>query len=111
MQVGTQLQQEIIASLSIRLEKEQSFNPSVLADVVKDAIEEVIEVRNYPSTYTQEQISEDLSKYKSKIKKIALYDYNKNGVEGQTSHSENSISRDYEDRNSYFSRILPLSRL
>lgn len=110
MQIGVELKQNIVNSLKTRLENESSFDLSVLSDVVSDAINEVKEARNYPSTYTEEQIANDLKRYEAKIKKIALYDYNKNGAEGQTSHSENSISRAYEDRNSYFSGILPLAR-
>lgn len=109
-EMNVNLQQEIIASLSARFENEPGYSLSVLTDIVIDAIEDVKQARNYPGEYTEQQIERDLYKYKGKIKNIALYDYNKDGVQGQKSHSENSVSRTYEDRNSYFSGILPLSR-
>lgn len=35
-------------------------------------------------------------KYESRLVEIAAYLYNKRGAEGETSHSENGISRSYE---------------
>lgn len=104
------LDEELIASLTNRFKNEETFDHDLLSDVVKDAIDEVREARNYPSEYTQQMINEDLYKHKAKIKKIAIYDYSKDGADGEESHSENGTSRSYTDRNKLFSGIYPLAR-
>lgn len=50
--------------------------------------------RVYPFGVTDEEIPEEYSAHQIDI---AVYLYNKRGAEGQTSHSENGISRTYED--------------
>lgn len=109
MAVG--LQEELIADLTIELQKEPTFDSSVLTQKVVNAIREVKKERKYPSYYTENQISNDLYEFYSNIRNIALYDYNKIGSEGELSHSENGIARSYIDRKSLFSGVLPLSRL
>lgn len=44
-----------------------------------------------------DSIKEVPSRYETKQIEIAVYLYNKQGAEGQTSHSENGISRLYEN--------------
>ena len=108
MRVG--LQEELIADLTIELEKEPTFNLSVLTQKVINAIREVKKARKYPSYYTDEQIDKDLYEYYSNIRNIALYDFNKIGAEFEESHNENSISRIWVERNKLFNGILPLAR-
>ncbi len=51
------------------------------------------------------------SKYSLKVVEIAQYLYNRRGSEGQTSHSENGISRSYESADvpaSMLADILPM---
>lgn len=105
------LQEELIADLTIELQKEPTFDSSVLAQKVVNAIREVKKERKYPSYYSSEQIDKDLYEFYSNIRSIALYDYNKMGADGEQSHSENGISRSYVDRKSLFSGVLPLSRI
>ena len=100
---------EIISSLKKRLSNEPSWNDDVMSDMVDDAIGEVVKARRYPSTYTADQIIEDLQNYKPQIKKICIYDFNRDGAEGQNIHSENNVYRSYEDRKKCFSGILPIS--
>jgi hypothetical protein len=50
------------------------------------------------------------TRYESRMVEIAAYLYNKRGAEGETSHSENGISRSYESGsipNSMLSDIIP----
>jgi hypothetical protein len=108
MNVG--LQEELIADLTIELEKEPTFNAEVLKQKVVSAIREVKTARKYPSYYTEEQINADLYSYYSKIRNIALYDYNKIGAEFEEGHNENSVNRTWEKRNSLFSGVIPLTR-
>ena len=108
MSVG--LQDELIADLMLELSSEPTFNADALKQKVVGAIREVKRARKYPSYYTDEQIQTDLYEYYSNIRNIALYDYNKIGAEGETSHSENGVNRSYADRNKLFAGIIPISK-
>lgn len=108
MAVG--LQDELIADLTIELRNEPTFDSSVLAQKVVNAIREVKKARKYPSYYPSELIYSDLYEFYSNIRNIALYDYNLVGAEGEQTHSENGISRSYVDRKSLFNGVLPLTR-
>lgn len=103
------LQEEIIADLTQELQGEPTFDSSKLTQKIVNAIREVKRARKYPSYYTQEQIDQDLYEYYSNIRNISLYDYNQIGAEFEGSHSENSVSRTWVDRNKLFGGILPLS--
>lgn len=102
------LQKEIVDELTVELEGESDFKAIILANKVKNAIREVKLVRNYKATnYTDEQINEDIVKFYSVIMNLARYDYNMLGAEGQTSHSENGITRDYVSRESLLANVTP----
>ena len=101
MDVG--LQDEIVAELTVELQDEPTFNVNILATKVRNAIREVKMKRNYQATsYTDEQVEKDVYNYFSVIKSVALYDYNQIGAEGEQSHSENSVSRTWVDRDDLF---------
>ena len=104
------LKTEIIESLAIRLSGEASYKQEILEDIVSDAIDEIKKARRYPSNYSEEDVVFDLYSYKSQIKKLCLYDYSKDGADGQSIHSENGIYRMYEERNKCFAGVLPLCR-
>lgn len=105
------LEGEVFADLQVELSQDEDFNETLLLSKVKNALREVKRARKYPSYYTDEQIERDMYDYFSNIRNIALYDYNLIGAEGQTSMSENSVSRAFVDRNSLFGGIIPLSRI
>lgn len=99
---------EIVNDLTIELRNEPTFDADILALKVKLAVKDVINYRNYAVTsYTNEQILDDLYSLYSTICDIARYDYNKLGGEGEAGHSENGISRTYVSRDSLFSRVFP----
>lgn len=52
----------------------------------------------YPASFTDEKISEDLSRNKSCLFKCVLYDYNMQGMEYQNSHSESGVSRSFAEK-------------
>ena len=108
--INISLQEELMNDLKSELECEPTFNGTLLKSKVKNAIKEVERARKYPSYYTGEQIQEDLYRYYSNMRNIALYDYNQIGIEFQESSSENGISRSFMDRNKLFVGIIPLSR-
>lgn len=98
-----QLINDIVSDLTIELEPtDPRFNAAVLEAKVRNAIREVRMRRNYPSTYTKEQITTDLENYYPTILNLARYDYNQIGAEGQTEHSESSVTRRWADREKLF---------
>jgi len=101
----------IIEDLTIELSvTDANFNSDLLMAKVKSATREVKDVRKYPSSYTPTMISEDMEQFYSTIRDVALYDYNTVGAEFQTSHTENSVSRAWVDRDKLFNRVIPLAR-
>lgn len=85
------------------------FNETLLASKVNAAYRDVKAARRYPSSYTDAMIEDDMERFISQIREIALYDYSLIGAEGQTSNSEDGISRHYVDRKSLFAGVMPLS--
>lgn len=73
----------------------EEVNDDVLEDFLESA-KAVILSRRFPFG---EQPTEIESKYKDLQIRIAVEMYNKIGVEGQTSHSENGVSRSYSSAN------------
>lgn len=108
--MGVGLQEELLADLTSELESEPNFDSTKLLQKVVGAIREVKRARKYPSYYTETQIRLDLYGFYSNIRNIALYDYNTIGAEFEQSHSENSVNRNWTDRNKLFYGILPLAR-
>lgn len=84
---------------------------SLLSAKVNKAIREVRTARKYPLNFTEEQIYNDLYKYIPNIESLALYDYNRIGAEGETSHSENGVNRNWIDRSYCFNGVLPISKI
>lgn len=66
--------------------------------LIQTNIEEFKNNMNYPPSFADERINEDLSKNKSCIFKCILYDYNMQGMEFQQSHSESGTSRSFEEK-------------
>lgn len=111
-ETNVELQKEIIEDLTIELRDEPTFDAAVLKVKVKNAIREVRLKRNYAATsYSEEQIEYDLLNYYSVIKNLALYDYNQIGAEFQSSHSENSVSRTWTDRDKLLSGVVAFVRV
>lgn len=100
------LHSEIVSDLTTELKSDSKFDADILSVKVKNAIKEVIMRRSYEnSSYNEEKIANDLERYYSTIRQIALYDYNQVGVEGQISHSENNTSRTWVDREKLFNGV------
>ena len=76
--------------------------PSALA--VDFAIEKYKKARNYPLNYSDDKKSADLDNNIATIAMAVVDLENKVGVEGQTSDSDNGMSRQYE--NAYISQSI-----
>lgn len=103
--------EEIIEDLTIELTiTDHNFNSALLESKVRAAYRDVKQVRNYPPSYTEEMIDEDMRKFYSNIENIARHDYYKVGADYEDSHSENGVSRGYTDRDKLFCGVIPISR-
>lgn len=97
---------DISTDLARKLKSEgEKVSSDTLNIIVKTVVKEIIQIREYPETFTEEQILEDLDKYYATILRVAEYDYNTIGVEGQNSHSENGVSRSYVNRKTLFGDV------
>lgn len=91
---------------------------SFLLMLLSDSLDEVVfEMYPYGFSSDKEELSAKeiaLKRYKSKIRKIAQYHYDKQGREGATGWSENGTSVSYESSgtpSSYLRGIIPLARI
>jgi len=98
---------EILESLETLLGVTKEGDIAILTEVLKDAIAEIRDARHYPSDMLASDIEADLLNYIPNIKKLTKYDYNQVGAEMQESHSENGVSRKYEDRRKCFDGVVP----
>lgn len=95
------LENEILMDLTAEFCGEENFKQEVLAVKIKLAVREIISKRNYSATtWNDEQKLDDLYSYYATISNLARFDYNQYGAEGETSHTENGVSRTYVSRDS-----------
>lgn len=81
-------------------------NP-LIEQLINQATEDVKAKRNYPDSYTDEMIAEDLKKHQSVIVNLAVYDHSQAGEEFMASFSENGVSRGWRDRDKLFVGVFP----
>lgn len=81
-------------------------NP-VIEQLIKQAVEDVKAKRNYPDSYTDEMITEDLKKFESVIVNLAVYDHSQAGENYMSALSEGGVSRTWKDRDSLFVGVFP----
>lgn len=101
----------IISNLTEEIGKENIPFPNKLEQKVNSAVLEVKRARRYPKEYTDEMILKDIEMYESSISRIALYDFNQIGAEGETMHIENNTQRMWKDRSTLFKGITPISKI
>lgn len=106
----TPIVNEVVADLTIKMHNDATFDADTLTIIVKAVVRELIQRREYPESYSDASIEADLNNYYATILKVSEYDYNQIGVEGQSSHSENGVSRGYVDRNSLFNDVYKFVR-
>lgn len=85
-------------------------NP-IIEQLITQATEDVKAKRNYPDSYTEEMISEDLKKYQSVIVNLAVYDHSQAGEAFMASYGENGVSRTWKDRDSLFFGVFPFAKV
>lgn len=80
-------------------------NP-VIEQLIKQATEDVKARRNYPDSYTDEMITEDLKKFESVIVNLAVYDHSQAGENYMASMNEGGVNRTWRNRDSSLIPIL-----
>lgn len=95
-------------------ENQESFLKTLLNDALDEVTEEMYPY-GFNNDLEEQKIKEKaLKKYKSKIRKIAQYHYDKQGKEGVTGFSENGVSISYENSgtpSSYLRGIIPIAKI
>ena len=107
----------LLQKIKIRLGQYHTDNNSIVFDdaecdvylneLLSDAKESVINVRHYPRNWTAEQIEDDLKKYEKVLIKLVIYDFNKEGMEFENSHTESGVSRQFQSRARVMADVLP----
>lgn len=86
---------------------DQKEDNPYIKQLIKQARNEVVSKRNYPGSYTDEKISEDLKQFEDVIVNLAVYDHSQAGEAYMESYSENGVSRSWKDRESLFVGVFP----
>ena len=85
-------------------------NP-LIEQLIKQEKQDIVAMRNYPSTYTQERIEADLKNYEAVIVNLVVYDMSQAGEEFMSSFSENGISRNWRKRSELFVGVYPFAKV
>lgn len=88
------MDEELMNDLSVYL-TDNPENEGILELAVKRAIRSFKQKRNYPSSYEDKKIISDMEKCYDCVFDLALYFLVKQGAEFQNSHSESSVSRNW----------------
>lgn len=77
-------------------------------------IEKYRQHRNFPNSFDDKKITADMENHIGTMAMAVVDLYMKSGAEGETSHTENSVSRTYENAyisSSVFNDILPFVKV
>lgn len=85
-------------------------NP-LIEQLIKQAKQDVVAMRNYPSTYTTERIEADLKNYEAVIVNLVVYDMSQAGEQFMASFSENGVSRNWRKRSELFVGVYPFAKV
>lgn len=104
------MEADILAEVSTYLGDEVSADDNpVLLILINRAIRKVCSKR-YPYGYTDAQKEAAVSKYRDVVFGAAVYYWAKQGSEGQSSHSENGISRGYQNEDDLYFDVVPMTK-
>lgn len=85
-------------------------NP-LIEQLIKQAKQDIVAMRNYPSTYTPDRIEADLKNYEAVIVNLVVYDMSQAGEEFMSSYSENGVSRNWRKRSELFVGVYPFAKV
>lgn len=85
-------------------------NP-LIEQLIEQSRQEIIGLRNYPSSYTQEQINNDMNKYENVIVNLTVYDHSQAGENYMASMNEGGVNRTWKNRNDLLAGVFPLVKV
>lgn len=85
-------------------------NPYI-EQLIEQSRQEIISLRNYPSSYTQEQIDNDVAKYENVIVNLTVYDHSQAGENYMASMNEGGVNRTWKNRNDLLAGVFPLVKV
>lgn len=85
-------------------------NP-LIEQLIEQSRQEIISLRNYPSSYTQEQIDNDMTKYENVIVNLTVYDHSQAGENYMASMNEGGVNRTWKNRNDLLAGVFPLVKV
>jgi hypothetical protein len=85
-------------------------NP-LIEQLIEQSRQEIISLRNYPSSYTQEQIGNDMTKYENVIVNLTVYDHSQAGENYMASMNEGGVNRTWKNRNDLLAGVIPLVKV
>lgn len=88
------MDEQLTSDLTTYLEDDEQTS-RMIPLAVKRAIRSFQKKRNYPESYTEENINKDMDKCYDCIFDLALFFLVKQGAEFQGSHSESSVNRSW----------------
>jgi hypothetical protein len=83
---------------------------SVLFILIQRAIRKVC-AKRYPFGYTDTEKETAVERYRDTIFAAAVYYWAKQGADGESSHSENGISRAYEKEDDIYFDVVPMAKI
>lgn len=90
-------------------EVSEADNP-VLLILINRAIRKVC-AKRYPFGYTEQEKEAAVARYREAILSAAVYYWAKQGADGENSHSENGISRSYQNEDDIYFDIVPMVKI
>ena len=88
------IEERLLEEAKIHFEDDE-FDERVIKICISRAINAFKSKRNYPSSYDDKKIKEDMEKCYDCIFELMLYKTAKQGVEGQSLHIESGVHRTY----------------
>ena len=85
-------------------------NP-LIEQLIEQSRQEIISLRNYPSSYTQEQIDNDMSNYESVIVNLTVYDHSQAGENYMASMNEGGVNRTWKNRSDLLAGVFPFVKV
>lgn len=81
-------------------------NPK-LQMLISNARESIINVRHYPADWNADKIDADLKQFENVLINLVIYDYNKEGMDFENSHTESGVSRQFQSRARVMADVVP----
>lgn len=90
-------------------EVSEADNP-VLLILINRAIRKIC-AKRYPWGYTDKEKEAAIERYRDTIFEAAVYYWTKQGADGESSHSENGISRSYKNEEDIYFDVVPMVKV